>query len=111
MTLRETDEREAVGILSNMIAMTASKFSIPYNMNREQVAMCAAEIYQEIALYTLEDIDKILKKGARGEYGPLFNRFDQSVIFDWIRQYGESENKPTQKMKYNPHVGMIPDND
>lgn len=111
MTIKETDERTAVKILSGMIATTAAKFNVQFNMSKEQVAICAAEIFKEIGLYRMEDIDKILKKGARGEYGQLFNRFDQSIIFDWIRKYEEQENKPTQKMKYNPVVGMIPDND
>jgi hypothetical protein len=38
-------------------------------------------------MYSLEDVQLCLDRGAIGEYGPIYNRIDPATILEWFPKY------------------------
>jgi hypothetical protein len=86
-------------VLISLIATAAAKVNVQYNMNVKQVSMCAEEIFDEMKGFTLKEIETCLIRGCRGHYGELFNRFDQTVIFGWMRKFMEENRNSVSHLK------------
>jgi hypothetical protein len=56
-------------------------------MNSVQIEFCAENILDKMWMYSLEDIQLCLDRGAIGEYGTIYNRIDPATILAWFPMY------------------------
>lgn len=91
--LRKADKVLLIKKIILLIERTCKRMNIDRNMNAEQMAYCAEDIANsmEANIYclSLDDIQLCLEKGGRCEYGEIYNRMDQTVIFGWFKKYWE----------------------
>jgi hypothetical protein len=56
-------------------------------MNAMQIEFCAENILEKMWMYSLEDVQLCLDRGAIGDYGPIYNRIDPATILEWFPKY------------------------
>jgi hypothetical protein len=60
-------------------------------MTPDQVRYCAEDIVnsdnQLIYNLTLDEVNLCMEKGVKGEYGEIYNRMDQAIVFKWLQSY------------------------
>jgi hypothetical protein len=58
-------------------------------MNAMQIEFCAENILEKMWMYSLEDVQLCLDRGAIGEYGTIYNRIDPATILAWFTAYDQ----------------------
>lgn len=61
--------------------------NVQNNMNALQIEFCAENILEKLWMYSLEDVQLCLDRGAIGEYGTIYNRIDPATILAWFPLY------------------------
>jgi hypothetical protein len=61
--------------------------NVQNNMNALQIEFCAENILEKMWMYSLEDVQLCLDRGAIGEYGTIYNRIDPATILAWFPLY------------------------
>lgn len=56
-------------------------------MNSDQITFSAEHLVQEKWMYSLEDMQLCLDRGAAGMYGTIYNRLDLSIINEWVAKF------------------------
>ena len=68
-----------------------TRLNIDRNMTPDQVRYCAEDIVnsdnQLIYNLTLDEVNLCMEKGVKGEYGEIYNRMDQAIVFKWLQSY------------------------
>lgn len=81
--------------------------NVTMNMNAMQIAMCANAICESKWTLRLDDIQLCLERGVMGQYGELFNRMDQMVVFEWFRKYEIERSQEIAKKRDANHANNI----
>ena len=68
-------------------------------MNSDQITFAAEHLVQEKWMYSLEDMQLCLDRGAAGMYGTIYNRLDLSVINEWIAKFEQERQAHVTAMK------------
>lgn len=94
----ETTFNKIVLIISSVVA----KLNIDRNMNGIQIAYCAEAITNSMDAnvynLSLDELNTCFELGLSGEYGEIYNRMDQAVIFSWIKKFIEIKHNVRSKM-------------
>jgi hypothetical protein len=85
--------------IAMLISRCCAMLNIEKNMNADQINFAAEHIVQEKWIYSLEDIQFCLDRGAAGMYGTIYNRLDLSVINEWISKYEQERQSHITAMK------------
>jgi hypothetical protein len=85
--------------IAMLISRCCAMLNIEKNMNAEQINFAAEHIVQEKWIYSLEDIQFCLDRGAAGMYGTIYNRLDLSVINEWITKYEQERQSHITALK------------
>ena len=75
-----------------LIARCCAMVNIDKNMNDEQIKFAAEHFVEHHWIYSLEDIQLCLDRGAAGIYGPLYNRLDLSILNEWVHKFEQERN-------------------
>lgn len=94
----ETTFNKIVLIISSVVA----KLNIDHNMTGTQIAYCAEAITNSMDAnvynLSLDELNTCFELGLSGEYGEIYNRMDQAVIFSWIKKFIEIKHNVRSKM-------------
>jgi hypothetical protein len=63
--------------------------NVQNNMNGMQIEFCAENIMEKMYMYSLEDVQLCLDRGAIGAYGTIYNRIDPATILAWFPLYDQ----------------------
>jgi hypothetical protein len=63
--------------------------NVQNNMNGMQIEFCAQNIMEKMYMYSLEDVQLCLDRGAIGAYGTIYNRIDPATILAWFPLYDQ----------------------
>jgi hypothetical protein len=91
-TLRSIDRNETKFKIAMLIARCCAMVNIDKNMNDEQIKFAAEHFVEHHWIYSLEDIQLCLDRGAAGIYGPLYNRLDLSILNEWVHKFEQERN-------------------
>lgn len=58
-------------------------------MNGMQIEFCAENIMEKMYMYSLEDVQLCLDRGAIGAYGTIYNRIDPATVLAWFPLYDQ----------------------
>jgi hypothetical protein len=97
--LRKTDRNETKMKLAMLLSRCCAMLNIEKNMNSDQITFAAEHLVQEKWMYSLEDMQLCLDRGAAGMYGTIYNRLDLSVINEWIAKFEQERQAHVTAMK------------
>jgi hypothetical protein len=90
--LRKVDREETKFKISMLIARCCAMLNIEKNMNNEQIKFAAEHLVEHKWMYSFEDIQLCLDRGAAGMYGAIYNRLDLSIINEWLAKFEQERN-------------------
>ena len=70
-----------------LVTRCTQLLNVQNNMNAMQIEFCAENILDKMWMYSLEDIQLCLDRGAIGAYGTIYNRIDPATILTWFPLY------------------------
>lgn len=84
-SLRKTNREELIALIITYIEAFMIRISVHNKMTPTQMGLCAVDIVDELYWLKPEDIDLCLRMAARGDFGQLEYKVDQSDIFRWLK--------------------------
>jgi hypothetical protein len=85
--LRKLDRQTTKVKLMQLVTRCSQLLNVQHNMNALQIEFCAENILEKMWMYSLEDVQLCLDRGAIGEYGTIYNRIDPATILSWFPLY------------------------
>ena len=73
-------------------------------MSAQQLMTTAELIMEEYYYLRVDEFQLCFKSAMKGEYGPLYNRIDGQVFFEWIKKFMITRQSVTDKMVKNDQV-------
>jgi hypothetical protein len=102
-TCRRVDSELTIAKVIIILTKMVTRLNIDRNMNASQIRYCAEDIVHSdnpfIYNLTLDELSLCMDKGVRGEYGEIYNRMDQAVVFGWIEKYIQEKSHEGEKLR------------
>jgi hypothetical protein len=102
-TCRKVDPELTIAKVIIILTKMVTRLNIDRNMNASQIRYCAEDIVHSdnpfIYNLTLDELSLCMDKGVRGEYGEIYNRMDQAVVFGWIEKYIQEKSHEGEKLR------------
>lgn len=89
---KQLEEADLMKVVVFVIKNFCDSLNVKDNMNALQVVEAANEFVEKYTHESLEDFILCLKKGKNGEYGPIYNKIDRSVLFSFWAKYLEEKS-------------------
>ena len=100
---RKTEPQLTIEKVILILTRMTTRLNIERNMTSPQIAFCAEDIVHStdpfIYNLTLDELSLCMDKGVRGEYGEIYNRMDQAVVFGWIKKYIDEKMREGEKIR------------
>lgn len=97
----EQGETTARATVIYLIAELLEYFSIGKTMGETQMAQTADLIIQEKPYLKPEDLKLCFNKAKMGKYGPIYDRIDGQIIFEWLNKHED------ERMQYSESKSII----
>lgn len=62
-------------------------FNLQQPMNAQQLALTAELILEDYYYLRVDELQVCFRMAMKGEFGPLYNRIDGQVFFEWIKKF------------------------
>lgn len=85
--------KSALGIL---LCTVNDFFNLPNPMKASQIEQTTELIMERYYYLKLEEFQLCFKNAMAGDYGPLFNRLDGSVIFEWLKKFDAERDRAVE---------------
>jgi hypothetical protein len=85
--LRKLDRQTTKAKIMQLVTRCTQLLNVQNNMNAMQIEFCAENIMEKMWMYSLEDVQLCLDRGAIGEYGTIYNRIDPATVLTWFPLY------------------------
>lgn len=82
-------ESKMVVTLCALILKVSEMLNVGKSMSDVQIQETAKMIFSDYHYFTLGDFKVCFANGIKCKYGQLFDRFDASVIFEWLAKYAD----------------------
>ena len=97
-------ERAAIEVLVALMDNCQAYFNLQQPMSAQQLITTAELIMEEYYYLRIDEFQLCFKSAMKGEYGPLYNRIDGQVFFEWIKKFMITRQSITDKMVKNDQV-------
>ena len=87
--LRKLDRTTTKVKIMQLVTRCTQLLNVQNNMNALQIEFCAENIMEKMWMYSLEDVQLCLDRGAIGEYGTIYNRIDPATVLAWFPLYDQ----------------------
>jgi hypothetical protein len=74
-------------------------FNLQQPMNAQQLLLTAELIMEEYYYLRIEELRVCFRMAMKGVFGPVYNRIDGQVFFEWIIKYMPKRQLITDRMK------------
>ena len=91
-------EQTALGVLVALMDECQQYFNLQQPMNPQQLMLTAELIMEEYYYLRVEEFRICFRMAMKGEYGPVYNRIDGQIFFEWIRKYFSKRDAVTTRM-------------
>ena len=92
-------EQTALGVLVALMDECQQYFNLQQPMNAQQLMLTAELIMEEYYYLRIEELRVCFRMAMKGEFGPVYNRIDGQVFFEWIVKYMPKRQLITDRMK------------
>ena len=99
--LRKLDRTTTKVKLMQLVTRCTQLINVQQNMNAVQIEFCAENILEKMWMYSLEDVQLCLDRGAIGEYGTIYNRIDPATILAWFPKYDAQRQIAVEAINQN----------
>jgi hypothetical protein len=87
--LRKLDKETTKDKIIQLVTRCTQLMNVQNNMNGMQIEFCAENIMEKMYMYSLEDVQLCLDRGAIGAYGTIYNRIDPATVLAWFPLYDQ----------------------
>jgi hypothetical protein len=87
--LRKLDRQTTKVKIMQLVTRCTQLLNVQNNMNAMQIEFCAENIMEKMWMYSLEDVQLCLDRGAIGAYGTIYNRIDPATVLAWFPLYDQ----------------------
>ena len=91
-------EHTALNVLVALMDECQQYFNLQQLMNPQQLMLTAELIMEEFYYLRVEEFRLCFRMAMKGEYGPVYNRIDGQIFFEWIRKYFSKRDAVTNRM-------------
>jgi len=95
---KQKGEQVALGVLVALMDECQQYFNLQQPMNPQQLMLTAELIMEEYYYLRVDEFRICFRMAMKGEYGPIYNRIDGQVFFEWIRKYFSKRDAVTNRM-------------
>jgi hypothetical protein len=95
---KQKGEQIALGVLVALMDECQQYFNLQQPMNPQQLMLTAELIMEEYYYLRVEEFRLCFRMAMKGEYGPVYNRIDGQIFFEWIRKYFSKRDAVTNRM-------------
>jgi hypothetical protein len=95
---KQKGEQVALGVLVALMDECQQYFNLQQPMNPQQLMLTAELIMEEYYYLRVEEFRLCFRMAMKGEYGPVYNRIDGQIFFEWIRKYFSKRDAVTNRM-------------
>jgi hypothetical protein len=84
-----------------LVTRCTQLLNVQNNMNAMQIEFCAENIMEKMWMYSLEDVQLCLDRGAIGTYGTIYNRIDPATVLAWFPLYDQERQVVSNTINEN----------
>lgn len=95
----EKGEQSAVSVLVAMMDACQQYFNLQQPMQPMQLALTAELIMEDYYFLRLDELQLCFRMAMKGDFGPLYNRIDGQVFFEWIKKYMTTRGQVTERIQ------------
>jgi hypothetical protein len=99
--LRKLDRQTTKVKIMQLVTRCSQLMNVQNNMNAMQIEFCAENIMEKMWMYSLEDVQICLDRGAIGTYGTIYNRIDPATILAWFPLYDQERQMVSDTINEN----------
>jgi hypothetical protein len=99
--LRKLDRQTTKVKIMQLVTRCSQLMNVQNNMNAMQIEFCAENIMDKMWMYSLEDVQLCLDRGAIGTYGTIYNRIDPATILAWFPLYDQERQMVSDTINEN----------
>lgn len=89
---KQMGENDLLKTLIFIVKNFCDSLNVKDSMNPLQMVEAAGEIMERFTHESIDDFILCLKKGKNGDYGPIYNKIDKSVLFTFWAKYLEEKS-------------------
>ena len=101
----EKGPQAAVGVLVGMMDACQQYFNLQQPMQPMQLALTAELIMEDYYYLRIDELQICFRMAMKGEFGPLYNRIDGQVFFEWIKKYMSKRGQITERIQQDKQQG------
>jgi hypothetical protein len=99
--LRKLDRQTTKVKIMQLVTRCTQLLNVQNNMNAMQIEFCAENIMEQMWMYSLEDVQLCLDRGAIGAYGTIYNRIDPATVLAWFPLYDQERQVVSKSINDN----------
>lgn len=84
---KDKSQQATVNIMVAMMDACQQYFNLQQPMNAQQLALTAELILEDYYYLRVDELQVCFRMAMKGEFGPLYNRIDGQVFFEWIKKF------------------------
>jgi hypothetical protein len=84
---KNKNQQATVNIMVAMMDMCQQYFNLQQPMNAQQLALTAELMLEDYYYLRVDELQVCFRMAMKGEFGPVYNRIDGQVFFEWIRKF------------------------
>lgn len=92
-------EQIALGVVVALMDECQQYFNLQQPMNKQQLLLTAELIMEKYYYLRVEELRVCFRMAMKGEFGPVYNRIDGQVFFEWILKYMPTREGVTTRMQ------------
>lgn len=84
---KDKSQQATVNIMVAMMDACQQYFNLQQPMHAQQLALTAELILEDYYYLRVDELQVCFRMAMKGEFGPLYNRIDGQVFFEWIKKF------------------------
>jgi hypothetical protein len=92
-------QQAAINVMVAMMDSCQQYFNLQQPMNAQQLSLTAELILEDYYYLRVEELQICFRMAMKGEFGPLYNRIDGQVFFEWIKKYMTKRGAVTERIQ------------
>jgi len=84
---KNKNQQATVNIMVAMMDMCQQYFNLQQPMNAQQLALTAELMLEDYYYLRVDELQVCFRMAMKGEFGPVYNRIDGQIFFEWIRKF------------------------
>jgi hypothetical protein len=98
---KNKSQQATIAVMVSMMDSCQQYFNLQQPMNAQQLALTAELILEDYYYLRVDELQVCFRMAMKGEFGPLYNRIDGQVFFEWIRKFMTKRQAVSERINTN----------